>query len=87
MRGASRVAFAEARDRLTEVVADADVAATVGDELFEVVRLLDREPGLRRALSDYASAREARTGLVCFDFKAQKAVSFPPALLQGMQRS
>jgi len=30
---------------------------------------------------------EARTGVVCFDFKAQKAVSFPPALLQGMQRS
>jgi acyl-CoA thioester hydrolase len=29
---------------------------------------------------------EARTGLVCFDFKAQKAVSFPPGLLQGLQR-
>jgi YbgC/YbaW family acyl-CoA thioester hydrolase len=29
---------------------------------------------------------EARTGVVCFDFKAQKAMSFPPALLQGMQR-
>jgi acyl-CoA thioester hydrolase len=29
---------------------------------------------------------EARTGVVCFDFKAQKAVSFPPALLQGLQR-
>ena len=64
MRGASRVAFADARDRLTEVVADADVAATVGNELFEVVRLLDQEPGLRRALADYTSAREARTGLV-----------------------
>src|SRR5215467_7128804 len=64
MRGASRVAFAEARDRLTETVADADVAATVGDELFAVVRLLDQEPGLRRALADYTSAPEARTGLV-----------------------
>ena len=41
MRGASRVAFAEARDRLTEVVADVGVAATVGDEMFEVVRLLE----------------------------------------------
>lgn len=30
---------------------------------------------------------EARTGVVCFDFKAQKTVSFPPALLQGMQRA
>src|SRR5260370_13299378 len=64
MRGASRVAFALARDRLTEVVADTDVAATVGDELFAVVRLLDREPGLRRALADYTSAREAPTRLV-----------------------
>src|SRR5437660_881430 len=43
MRGASRIAFADARDRLTEVVADADVAATVGDELFAVVRVLDQE--------------------------------------------
>ena len=64
MRGASRAAFADARDRLSEVVRDADVAATVGDELFAVVRLLDREPGLRRALADYTSARRARTGLV-----------------------
>jgi len=30
---------------------------------------------------------EARTGVVCFDFKAQKAASFPPALLLGLQRS
>ena len=63
MRGASRAAFADARDRLTEVVADADVAGTVGDELFAVVRLLDREPALRRALADYTRPREARTGL------------------------
>ena len=30
---------------------------------------------------------EARTGVVCFDFKAQKAMSFPSALLQGLQRA
>ncbi len=54
----------QARDRLTETVTDADVAATVGDELFAVVRLLDEEPGLRRALADYTRPREARTGLV-----------------------
>jgi F-type H+-transporting ATPase subunit delta len=64
MRGASRVAFADARDRLTEQVAGADVAATVGDELFAVVGLLDHEPGLRRALADYTSSQAARTGLV-----------------------
>jgi YbgC/YbaW family acyl-CoA thioester hydrolase len=28
---------------------------------------------------------EARTGLVCFDFKAQKAASFPPALLEKLR--
>jgi len=64
MRGASRVAFADARDRLTELVRDADVAGTVGDELFAVVGLLDHEPSLRRALADYTSAQSARTGLV-----------------------
>jgi F-type H+-transporting ATPase subunit delta len=46
------------------VVRDADVAATVGEELFAVVRLLDREPSLRRALADYTSTQQARTGLV-----------------------
>ena len=30
---------------------------------------------------------EARTGVVCFDFKAQKTMSFPPTLLQAMQRA
>lgn len=64
MRGASRVAFAEARDRLSETVRDTGAAATVGDELFAVVGLLDQEPSLRRALADYTSAPRARTGLV-----------------------
>jgi len=64
MRGASRVAFAEARDRLAGAVSDRDVAATIGDELFAVVGLLDQEPALRRALADSTAARSARTGLV-----------------------
>src|SRR5215470_19404719 len=64
MRGASRIAFAEARDRLAGAVSDPDVAATVGDELFAVVTLLDREPALRRALADSTAAPPARTGLV-----------------------
>jgi F-type H+-transporting ATPase subunit delta len=64
MRGASRVAFAQARDRLTAAVSDPDVAAAVGDELFAVVSLLDREPALRRALADSTAAPAARTGLV-----------------------
>jgi YbgC/YbaW family acyl-CoA thioester hydrolase len=28
---------------------------------------------------------EARTGIVCFDFKAQKAISFPPNLLEKLK--
>ena len=64
MRGASRAAFAEARDRLTAVVSDPDVAATIGEELFAVVGVLDREPALRRALADWTAAQAARTGLV-----------------------
>jgi F-type H+-transporting ATPase subunit delta len=64
MRGASRLAFAEARDRLTAAVSDPGVAATIGDELFAVVGLLDREPALRRALADSTAEQAARTGLV-----------------------
>jgi F-type H+-transporting ATPase subunit delta len=64
MRGASRAAFGQARDRLTQVVTDPAVAATMGDELFAVTGLLDHEPGVRRALTDATSSQEARTGLV-----------------------
>ena len=55
--------MAAARDSLAAAVADPSAAAAVGDELFAVTGLLDREPGLRRALSDPASAASARTGL------------------------
>jgi F-type H+-transporting ATPase subunit delta len=64
MRGASRAAFGEARDQLASAVSDAAVAATVGEELFAIVGLLDREAGLRRALADATSPQGARTGLV-----------------------
>jgi F-type H+-transporting ATPase subunit delta len=92
MRGVSRVSFAELRDQLPEVLAEAgrstgprpgsasadttgaavsepgrtgaartgaagpgtgtSLTATVGDELFAVLHLLDGEHGLRRALAD-----------------------------------
>jgi len=52
MRGASRVSYAELRDRLIAAVTSAAIADQVGDELFAVVRLLDSEHGLRRALAD-----------------------------------
>src|SRR5437764_125375 len=59
-------ALALAEERLGEVLADADatVSSSVGDELLSVVDLLDREIGLRRAVSDASATPEARTGLV-----------------------
>jgi F-type H+-transporting ATPase subunit delta len=55
--------MAAARDSLAAALADPSAAATIGDELFAVTALLDREPGLRRALSDPASATSARADL------------------------
>jgi F-type H+-transporting ATPase subunit delta len=55
--------MAAARDSLAAAVADPSAAAATGDELFAVTALLDREPGLRRALSDPASAASARADL------------------------
>ena len=65
LHAASREALGLAEERLGEVLADAGAdAATVGDELLSVVDLLDREIGLRRAVSDTSAAPEARTALV-----------------------
>jgi F-type H+-transporting ATPase subunit delta len=64
MQGASRAAFGQARDRLAALAARGEVTPPVGEELFGVVRLLDREAALRRALTDATSPREARAGLV-----------------------
>lgn len=52
MRGASRATYAELRERLAAGVPGAPIAEQTGNELFAVVRLLDSEHGLRRALSD-----------------------------------
>lgn len=55
MRGASRASLAELTDSLAEILGEAPdsaSAAALGDELFAVVHLLDREHSLRRALSD-----------------------------------
>jgi F-type H+-transporting ATPase subunit delta len=66
MRGASRASLSAAKERLAAALdgATAAQANEVGDELFAVVNLLDREPGLRRSLSDSSRERAARTGLV-----------------------
>jgi F-type H+-transporting ATPase subunit delta len=53
MRGISRASLAEAKER-QEALLSSGNPATLGDELFAVLHLLDRENGLRRALSDPA---------------------------------
>jgi len=65
MRGASRASLGAAKERISAALAGGTSvqANQVGEQLFAVVGLLDREPGLRRALSDPASERSARTGL------------------------
>lgn len=65
LHAASREALDLAETRLGEVLADAGTdPATVGDELLSVVDLLDREIGLRRAVSDASASPESRQGLV-----------------------
>jgi F-type H+-transporting ATPase subunit delta len=63
MRGASRASLAEASERFEAALSAGD-PARLGDELFAVLRLLDREHVLRRALSDPARPPEQRAGLV-----------------------
>ncbi len=52
MRGASRASYGELREHLDAAVTSPVIAELTGDELFAVVRLLDAEHGLRRALAD-----------------------------------
>jgi F-type H+-transporting ATPase subunit delta len=52
MRGGSRVSYAELREKLSEVAVGPATSEQIGDQLFAVVRLLDSEHGLRRALAD-----------------------------------
>lgn len=63
LRGASRASLVKLREQIDEVVGDAD-AATVSNELFSVVDLLDRQPALRRALTDPARSGVDRQALV-----------------------
>ncbi|MDP4504748.1 F0F1 ATP synthase subunit delta [Nonomuraea turcica] len=63
MRGLSRTSLAEVEERFNAVAGSADLGA-LSDELFAVTDLLDREHGLRRALSDPARFAEQKTGTV-----------------------
>jgi len=63
MRGVSRASLADAKDRLTALLNRTSSPSRLAGELFAVVGVLDRQPAVRRALADPASARSARTGL------------------------
>lgn len=62
LRGASAEALADLSEQLgsTRTLAD---AATLGEELFGVARVLRDQPALRRVLTDSAVEGEARSGL------------------------
>ncbi len=64
MRGASRASYEELRDRLAEVAGSAGTAEHIGDQLFAVVRLLDSEHGLRRALADTSKPSDEKADVV-----------------------
>ncbi len=65
MRGASKASLAEASDQLVAAAAKKKgAAATIGDELFAVARLLDAEHSLRRTLTDPAREADAKAGLI-----------------------
>ncbi|MGW0804996.1 F0F1 ATP synthase subunit delta [Nonomuraea sp. NPDC002799] len=63
MRGMSRRSLAEVEERFNAAAGSADLGA-LSDELFAVADLLDREHGLRRALSDPAKAAEQKAAMV-----------------------
>lgn len=64
MSGAiSRASLAEARERLEAILPSADVT-TLGADLFAVLHLIDREHGLRRALSDPSRSGEDKAQLI-----------------------
>jgi len=74
MRGLSRTSLTEVEERFNAVAASADLG-TLSDELFAIADLLDREHGLRRALSDQARVAEqkARTVRSLLDGKVSEA--------------
>ena len=64
MRGASRASYAELRAELGGVAVGPATAEQIGDQLFAVVRLLDSEHGLRRALADMGKPSAEKVAVV-----------------------
>jgi F-type H+-transporting ATPase subunit delta len=64
MRGASRASYAGLREKLSEVAVGPATSEQIGDQLFAVVRLLDSEHGLRRALADVSKPSAEKADVV-----------------------
>jgi F-type H+-transporting ATPase subunit delta len=64
MRGASRATYAGLRERLAGVAVGPATSEQIGDQLFAVVRLLDSEHGLRRALADVSKPAAEKVEVV-----------------------
>jgi F-type H+-transporting ATPase subunit delta len=63
MRGLSRTSLAEVEERFNAVAGSADLGK-LSDELFAVADLLDREHGLRRAMTDPSRSGEQKAHTV-----------------------
>ena len=64
MRGASRASYAELREKLSAVAVGPSTSEQIGDQLFAVVRLVDSEHGLRRALADTGKPAAEKAAVV-----------------------
>jgi F-type H+-transporting ATPase subunit delta len=64
MRGASRASYAALREQLSAVAVGPATSEQIGDQLFAVVRLLDSEHGLRRALADAGKPAAEKSAVI-----------------------
>ena len=85
LRGASAEALADLSEELgsTRTLAD---AATLGEDLFGVARVLRDEPALRRVLTDSAVEGEAKVGLVESVFSSALGTHSVEVLKEAVQR-
>ena len=85
LRGASAESLADLSEKLgsTRTLAD---AATLGEELFGVARVLRDEPALRRVLTDSAVEGEAKVGLVESVFGSALGTRSVEVLKEAVQR-
>lgn len=85
MRGASADALSDLSEKLGQTRTLAD-AATMGDQLFGVARVLRAEPALRRVATDASVSGEAKAGLVGNVFGATLGDDALDVLTDAVQR-